>query len=128
MFSQTILLGRLGKDPESKSTGGGGTKTLLSVATDEKYKDESGQWASKTEWHRVVCFGKQAEYIAKNAKKGALVHIIGKNHTYSYDKDGEKRYVTEVEARTIDLIDKPPRQEKPKQEQANGGGPDDGWF
>jgi single-strand DNA-binding protein len=85
--NKVILVGRLGRDPEMRS---GVCK--LSVATD--YKPRDGE--PKTEWHRVTCFGKTAELAEKYLAKGRQVYIEGRLQTSSYEKDGEKRYSTEI--------------------------------
>jgi single-strand DNA-binding protein len=95
--SKTILVGRLGKDPEVKTIGSGNTVANFSVATSESYKDKTTQEKKDiTEWHNIVLWGKSAEFAGKYAKKGDQVAIVGKNKTRSWEKDGVTRYTTEV--------------------------------
>jgi single-strand DNA-binding protein len=96
--NRVILLGRLGKDPEVKYTQSGQALARFSLATDDRRKDESGNWVDQTDWHNIVCFGKQAETAGEYAKKGALVYIEGKLRYRSWDdkETGQKRYMTEI--------------------------------
>ena len=96
--NKVILVGRLGKDPEMKYMPSGKAVALLSVATSENWKDkETGENKEKTEWHRVVLFGKRAEIAGEHLKKGAQVYIEGKLQTRKWqDKNGQDRYVTEI--------------------------------
>ena len=89
--NKVILLGRLGKDPELKYTPSSKPVLELSLATTEKYKDKE-----ETEWHTVVFWNKQAETLAKYLQKGSLLYVEGRNKTRSWEKDGQKRYKTEV--------------------------------
>lgn len=104
-----ILEGRLGKDPELTFTQGGNARCVFSMATSEKYKDKgSGDWKEKTEWHNITVWGKQAENAEKFLKKGSRVLIEnGKMTTRSWEdqKSGQKRYMTEVEARRLTFLD-----------------------
>lgn len=102
-----ILVGRLGRDPETRFTGSGTAVSNFSLATDESYKDKSGQWKSKTEWHKVVVWGKQAESCQKNLKKGSLVAVEGKLAAREWqDKSGAKKQATEVVAGNVRFLDK----------------------
>lgn len=98
MLNQATLIGRLGKDPEIRKTESGKDCATFSVATDETYMDKnSNEKKTITDWHNLVCWGKNAEIAGKYLKKGSLVHITGKIRTRNYDdKDGIKRYVTEI--------------------------------
>ena len=97
MFNQILLVGRLGKDPESKSFESGSVQTTFSIATSESFKDKSGEWQENTTWHRVVTWGKLAESLSKNLAKGDLVIVSGKQDHRSYeDKDGNTRTISEV--------------------------------
>lgn len=97
-FSKTIIAGNLGKDPEIRYTPDGKAITSFSVATSEQWKDKtSGEMKERTEWHRVVVFGKQAETCGQYLSKGSKVIVEGQNRTRSWEADdGVKRYVTEV--------------------------------
>jgi single-strand DNA-binding protein len=104
MKNLVILIGHLGQTPELKET----TSTSvcnLSVATSERQK-KGDQWESVTEWHRVVLFGKQAEFTAKYLKKGSLVYVEGKLRTSKWEKDGQKREKVEIVAHTIQSLSK----------------------
>ena len=106
MVNKAILIGRLGKDPEVRYTPDGLMITNFNMATDEMRKDKSGERVQKTEWHRIVTFGKLAEISAKYLSKGKLVFIEGKIQTRSWDdKDGNKRYNTEIIASNMQMLD-----------------------
>lgn len=96
--NKVILIGNLGQDPETRYTPSGSAVVNLSVATDESYKDRnSGQLVPKTEWHRVVLFGKVAEVASQYLRKGSKVYIEGKLQTRKWQgQDGQDRYTTEV--------------------------------
>lgn len=106
--NRVILVGRLGKDPELKYTPSGSPVCTLTVATSESWTDKSsGQKQEKTEWHRVVLWGRQAENCNKFLKKGSLVYLEGKIQTRSWeDKDGNKKYSTEINANTVNFLSK----------------------
>lgn len=96
--NKVILIGNLGKDPETRYTPNGSAVTNLTLATDESYKDKnSGQMVPKTEWHRIVIFGKIAEIAAQYLHKGSKVYLEGKLQTRKWQgQDGQDRYTTEV--------------------------------
>lgn len=95
--NKVVLLGRLGKDPEVRYTGSGAAVANFSLATDETYKDRSGEKQQKTEWHNIVAWGKTVEaFIQPYLHKGDLVYIEGKLQTRSWEKDGVKKYTTEI--------------------------------
>ncbi len=95
--NRVILVGNLGADPDLKYTQNGKAVCNLSVATNEVWKDKSGQKQEKTEWHRVNVWGDQAENCSKYLAKGRMVYIEGRLQTRSWDdKDGKKRYSTEI--------------------------------
>ncbi len=104
--NRVILLGNTGADPEVKTTASGMTIANLRVATSERRKDkDSGEWAEETEWHRVVCFGKTAENVARWVQKGKQLYIEGKIKTRKWqDKDGNDRYSTEILADTVQFL------------------------
>lgn len=107
--NRTILLGRVGKDPETKQLSSGKTVCNFSLATSEKFKKD-GEVIEQTEWHTIVAYGKLAEIIEKYVNKGDQIFVEGKIHYRSYqDKDGNKKYFTEILAHQIDL--QPRRQE-----------------
>jgi single-strand DNA-binding protein len=106
MVNKAILIGRLGKDPEVRYTPDGTMVTNFNLATDEQWKDKSGEKVQKTEWHRIVAFGKLAEICGNYLVKGKLVFVEGKIQTRSWeDKEGVKRYTTEIVANNMQMLD-----------------------
>ena len=95
-LNKVFLLGHLGQDPELKYTPAGAAVASFSLATNESYKDKAGKEVSKTEWHRLVVWNKQAEIAAEYLKKGAQIFVEGKLQTRSWEKDGQKHYMTEI--------------------------------
>jgi len=97
-INKVILVGNLGQDPEVRYTPGGAAITTISIATSESWKDKNtGQTQEKTEWHRVVFFGKLAEIAGEYLHKGSQVYVEGKLQTRKWqDKSGQDRYTTEV--------------------------------
>jgi single-strand DNA-binding protein len=103
--NKVILLGRLGQDPELKYTPGGAAVCNFSVATTEAWTDKQGQKQEKTEWHRIVVWGKLAELCNQYLSKGRQAFVEGRLQTRSWDdKDGTKRYTTEIMANTVQFI------------------------
>jgi single-strand DNA-binding protein len=97
MKNKVQLVGRLGKDPELKSVGTGTSMLRLSIATNERFKGADGEWKDDTQWHPVVVWGKQAERLAAQLRKGAGLLVEGRLVHKSYEaKDGSKRMSTEV--------------------------------
>lgn len=96
--NKVILIGNLGNDPETRYTPNGSAITNLSVATDESYKDRNtGQLVPRTEWHRVVIFGKLAEIASQYLRKGSKVYLEGRLQTRKWqDQGGQDRYTTEI--------------------------------
>ena len=105
--NKAILVGRLGKDPEIKYTPNGTAIANFTMATSENYKDKDGQKQEKTEWHRIVAFGKLAEICGEYLVKGKQVYIEGRIQTRSWDdKDANKKYMTEIVANTMQMLGK----------------------
>lgn len=103
--NKVILVGRLGADPEVRSTPGGAQVCSLSIATSETWVKD-GKREEKTEWHRVVLWGRQAELAQKYLKKGRMVYLEGRIQTRSWqDQQGQKRFTTEVIANNLQFID-----------------------
>ncbi len=101
------LIGHLGDDPKVRKLDSGKTVANFSIATNEIYRDKSGEKQSETTWHRIVAWGKQAEVVENYVKKGSEIAIEGKITNRSYeDKNGEKQYISEVVVRDILLLDK----------------------
>ncbi len=95
--NKVILIGRLGKDPELKYTPGGRAVCNFSLATDRRWSSQDGQKNQATTWHNIVAWGKQAEVMKEYLQKGREVYIEGRIDNRSYDdKDGNKRYISEV--------------------------------
>lgn len=104
MVNKVILLGRVGKDPEIKQFDNGSLANLT-LATNDNYKDKSGQKVERTDWHNlVVSYPGQVDVVSKYVKKGDLLYVEGKIRTREYEKEGQKRYVTEVRVDTIQLM------------------------
>ena len=106
MINKVILVGRLGKDPEIRSTPGGQTVAKFSLATDEKFTDKSGEKQERTEWHNIVAWARLAEICGQYLRKGSLVYIEGSIRTDSWDdkESGQKRYRTEIIAREMKML------------------------
>ncbi len=101
-----MLIGRLGQDPEVRYTQSNTAVATLSVATSERYKDGNGEYQEKTEWHRVVAWGRLAEICQQYLHKGSLVYIEGPLQTRQWeDNQGQKRYTTEVKALQMTMLD-----------------------
>jgi len=115
MLNKIQIIGRLGQAPETRSTQNNTTVTNLSVATSERYKNKQGEQVENTEWHRVTAWDRLGEICRDYLKKGSLVYIGGKVQTRVYeDKDGVKRYVTEIIAREMKMLDSKPTSEPEK--------------
>lgn len=107
-LNKVTLIGNLGKDPETKTIDEKVTVTKFTLATTESYKDEKGEKHTATEWHNIVIWGKPAEIAAKYLKKGSKIYLEGKIKTRGYEnKEGQKKYVTEIIAETFLMLDKP---------------------
>ena len=114
--NKVILVGNLGRDAELRYTPGGAAVATLNMATTEVWNDKGGQRQEKTEWHRIVLWGKSAESLAEYLTKGKQIYIEGRLQTRQWDdKDGNKRYVTEVVCESFRMLDS-------KKDSAGGGG------
>lgn len=103
-LNKVILLGRLGRDPETKALQGG-VLCNFSVATSETFKGRDGEKQEKTEWHNIVAFGKLAEICAQHLQKGSQVLVEGKLQTRSWeDTEGRKHYRTEIVANRVEFL------------------------
>ncbi|MCH8558091.1 MAG: single-stranded DNA-binding protein [Balneolia bacterium] len=108
-LNKAMLIGNLGADPEVRYTQSNTAVATLSVATSERYKDGNGEMQERTEWHRVVAWGKLAEICQNYLKKGNKVYFEGPIQTRSWeDKDGQKRYTTEIKALNMVMLDTKP--------------------
>jgi single-strand DNA-binding protein len=99
MINKAILVGRLGKDPECRSTQSGKTVCNFTLATDTGFGD-----SRTTDWHRIVCFDRQAEFCRNYMRKGSLVYVEGRISYRQYEKDGVKQYVTEIIANSVQSL------------------------
>lgn len=103
--NKVILLGNLGRDPETRFTDGGLQITSFSIAT-TSYRKVDGGRTEETEWHRITTFGRQAEVAQQYLRKGSRVFIEGRLRTRKWEKDGRTQYITEILADSLQLIDK----------------------
>ncbi|MEQ1833524.1 MAG: single-stranded DNA-binding protein [Candidatus Eisenbacteria bacterium] len=117
--NKVIIVGNLGKDPELKFTQSGVAVCNFSVATSEKWTTKEGETNNRTEWHRVTAWKAQAEACAKYLAKGSKVYVEGKLQTREWEKNGEKRYTTEIMAQSVVFLSMNGGQD----EAAGGGAP-----
>ena len=104
--NKVILVGNVGKDPETRYLPSGGAVTNLAIATSESWKDKAtGQQQEKTEWHRVVFFNKLAEIVSEYVRKGSKLYIEGSLRTRSWEQDGQTKYATEIVASEMQMLD-----------------------
>lgn len=105
--NKVILVGRLGKDPELRSTPGGASVAKFSLATDEQWKDAKGERQKRTDWHNVQVWGKPAEAVEKFLKKGSLVYVEGsiRNESWEDKNSGEKKYSTSINAQRVQFLE-----------------------
>ncbi|HEV2298833.1 MAG TPA: single-stranded DNA-binding protein [Candidatus Acidoferrales bacterium] len=103
--NKVILVGRLGRDPETRYTGSGQAVANFTMATDSTYKDRAGERQKRTEWHRIVAWGKLAEICQQYLKKGSQIYIEGRLQTREWeDKSGQKRSTTEIVASDMRML------------------------
>ena len=132
--NKAIIVGTLGQDPDVKHTASGSSVVNISVATNESWKDKTtGQQVEKTEWHRIVIFGKLAEIAAQYLKKGSQVYFEGKIQTRTWDKEGVKMYTTEIVANEMQMLggkseSSAPAQRQPQQQAPAAPAPGDDGF
>ncbi len=121
-INKVIIVGNLGRDPETRYMPSGDAMTNIAVATTDKWKDKaSGEQKEATEWHRVAMFGKLAEIAGQYLKKGSQVYIEGKLRTRKWqDKDGVEKYTTEIIADTMQMLGS-------RQGMGGGASMDDGY-
>jgi single-strand DNA-binding protein len=126
-INKVILIGNVGKDPEVKYLESGVPKCTFSLATSETYNNKGGEKVTNTEWHNIVLWRGLAEVAQKYVKKGSQIYIEGKIRSRSWDdKDGNKRYITEIVADSMQLLGRKteegqaaPQENKPAQEPEN---------
>jgi single-strand DNA-binding protein len=103
--NKVLLIGRLGGDPEVRYTTNGGAVANFNLATNENWTDKNGQKQERTEWHRIVIWGKMAELCGQYLSKGRQAYVEGRLQTREWnDKDGNKRYTTEIVAQNIQFL------------------------
>ena len=103
--NKVIIIGRLGSDPEVKTISSGQNVAKLSIATSDNWTDQSGQKQERTEWHRIVAWGRLADLCGKYLSKGRQVYLEGRLQTRSWeDQQGQKKYTTEIVANTIQFL------------------------
>jgi single-strand DNA-binding protein len=105
--NKAILIGNLGKDPELRYLPSGQPVAKFPLATGSRWKDKDGQWQDRTDWHNIVAFGRIAEVCNEYLKKGSPLYVEGRIQTRSYDdRDGNKRWITEIVAQNVNLLAK----------------------
>jgi single-strand DNA-binding protein len=106
MINKVILVGNLGRDPEVRSTPSGQPVASFTLATSRKWKDKNGQRQEQTEWHQIVCWGRQAEVAGQYLTKGKQIYVEGRLQTRSWDdrQSGEKRYRTEIICENFQML------------------------
>ena len=103
--NKAILVGRLGRDPETRYTSGGQAVCNFTMATDETYKDRNGERQKRTEWHKIVVWGKQAEIAQQYLHKGSLIFLEGRIQTRQWDdREGQKRTTVEIVANNFRML------------------------
>ena len=111
--NKVILVGNLGRDPEVRYTPGGTAVANFTLATTDRWNDPSGEKKERTEWHRVVVWGKQAEIAGEYLRKGRQIYVEGALQTREWtDRDGNKRYTTEVRAQRFQMLGRPDDRER----------------
>jgi len=103
-LNKVMLIGNLGKDPEVRYTASGQAVASFNLATSEKFKNKSGDWEERTEWHRVTLWARLAEIAGEYLSKGKTVYIEGRLQTREYEKDGIKRYTTEIVGEKMQML------------------------
>jgi single-strand DNA-binding protein len=144
MVNKVILIGNLGRDPEMRSTQSGQPVANFSIATNRRWNDRQGNRQEETEWHNIVCFGRQAEVAGQYLRKGKQIYVEGRIQTRSWDdrQTGEKKYRTEIVCENFQMLGQrgdsgggggyggegwnQGRSSQGRSDQGTGGGPDDG--
>src|SRR3954463_3751389 len=116
-MNQVILIGNLGRDPEVKYLASGEAVATLSLATSAKWKDKAGNQHEKTQWHRVIFWGRQAEVCSEFLNKGNKVAVQGELEYRSYEKDGKEQWITEVHGLRMEMME-PKKQGEARQGEA----------
>ncbi|MAI53273.1 MAG: single-stranded DNA-binding protein [Gammaproteobacteria bacterium TMED95] len=105
-INKVIIVGNLGRDPETRYLPSGGAVTNVSVATSKSWRDrESGEQKDRTEWHRVVFFNRLAEIASEYLKRGSKIYLEGELRTREWEREGQKHYTTEIVANEMQMLD-----------------------
>ncbi len=132
MYSKVFLIGNVGRDPEVKALPSGTRLATFPLATNDRRKDQNGQWVDHTEWHNIVVWARLAEIVEQYVQKGRQLFIEGQIRTRSWEQDGQKKYMTEIHARELKLLGGGGggggggARSGPSQDYDSGGFPDDG--
>lgn len=116
-INKVILVGRLGKDPEVRALENGSKRATFTMATSEIYKDKEGKKIEQTEWHNIVCWRNKAEFAEAYLSKGKLIYLEGKLRTRSWEDNGIKKYITEIEAHNLQILSSKSDEIKPTEYQ-----------
>ncbi len=108
-FNRVQIIGRLGKDPENRTTRNGTAYTVFSIAVDRRWKSREGELRKETDWFNVEAWGKLGEICQSYLSKGRLVFLEGRLRTDRYEHDGETRYFTKIIASQMQMLDRQPR-------------------
>ena len=125
-INKVILVGNLGADPEVRYTAGGTAVARFNVATTERFKGQDGNWQDRTEWHRIVAWGKLAEICGQYLSKGSQVYIEGKIQSSTWEKDGVKRTSYEIRADTMQMLG--PKRGQEREPESSFGPPEGGGM
>jgi single-strand DNA-binding protein len=119
--NKAILIGNVGKDPEVRYLEGGTTVARFTLATSESYKNKSGETVTNTEWHNIIAWRQLAELVEKWVVKGKQLYVEGKITNRNYDdKDGNKKFISEIVADSIQFIGKKDDDQKPRTQESTG--------
>ncbi len=122
-LNKVMLIGNLGRDPEVRFTGGGSTVANFTLATNERWTSKEGNREERTEWHRIVAFGKLADFCKDYLSKGKQVYVEGRLQTRQWeDRDGNKRSTTEIVALNIMFVGRRGEDEPPRSSGGGGSG------
>ena len=129
-LNKVLLIGNVGKDPEVRHLQGGASVATITLATSERYRDRNGEMREQTEWHTVIAWRQLADLAENYIRKGSQIYVEGRIRSRSWDdQNGQKRYVTEIQADTIQLLGRrndSPAGQQPAQPQQGYGQPNYG--
>jgi single-strand DNA-binding protein len=120
-LNRVQLIGRLGRDPETRFTPKGSKVCNFSMAVDRRWRSAEGETKEATDWFNIEAWGRLGEVCQEYLTKGRLVFIEGRLHTDQYEKDGEKRYITKVFAQSMQMLERKPEEEEPVVPPADDG-------